>query len=372
MRLLDQQISIKVEEAIKSKVFPGCVVGYVKKNGERQVLSFGNFTYNQSSQLVKEDTIYDTASLTKSIPTGSLALQLIDGGQLNCEDELIKYIPEFNNSDRESVLIKHLLTYTLDGYGLASAMDGTDGASLSKRTADDLLNVLLTHEFEKRPGEVFKYTNIPAALLGMVVERVTGSTLDKLADERFFRLLEMKRSTFFPEKFNINEIVPTEIDDWRGLVHGIVHDESAYICKKEAKIVGHAGLFSTAPDILNFLEMLLNRGNFKGKRYFSENIIEQMQTNQIPELNDSTGLGWELNQPRYMGKYCTPNTFGKTGFTGTLCVCDVENEIAYVILSNRIFPQRPKDSSAINIFRASIGEILLDKGDTSMVACKVR
>ena len=90
MRLLDQQISIKVEEAIKSKVFPGCVVGYVKKNGERQVLSFGNFTYNQSSQLVKEDTIYDTASLTKSIPTGSLALQLIDGGQLNCEDELIK------------------------------------------------------------------------------------------------------------------------------------------------------------------------------------------------------------------------------------------------------------------------------------------
>ena len=359
--MVEQQISAKAKEAIENKVFPGCVVGYVKKSGERVVLPFGLFTYDPGSSTVKEDTIYDTASLTKPIPTGSLALTLIDQGKLRLTDKLVDYVPEFRNSDRENIFIKHLLTYTLDGYGLASAMDGADGASLHKRTADDLLNVLLTHDFEKRPGEVFKYTNIPAALLGMVVERITRSTLDKLADEHFFQPLGMKRSTFFPERLDINEIVPTEIDEWRGLVHGIVHDESAYICKKEDKIVGHAGLFSTAPDILNFLEMLLNRGNFSGKKYFSESIIEQIQTNQIPELNDSTGLGWELNQPRYMGTHCTQKTFGKTGFTGTLCVCDVDKGIAYVILSNRIFPQRPKDSSAINAFRASIGEILLDE-----------
>lgn len=356
---MEQQIEKIVRQAIEDKVFPGCVVGYVRKNGERGIMPFGNFTYEADSALMREDTIFDVASITKSIPTSTLALMLIDQGKLNLEDKLSKYLPEFNNSDRENVLIKHLLTYTLDGYGLASAMDGADGASLSKRTAADLLSVLLTHDFEKRPGSVFKYSNIPAALLGLVLEKIYGKEIDQVADELIFKPLNMVRSTFYPEKLPIEEIVPTEIDDWRGLVRGVVHDESAYICKREGKIVGHAGLFSNAPDILNFLEMLLHKGELNGHRYLSEKIIEQMSTNQIPELNDFTGLGWELYQPRYMGRFSTLKTFGKTGFTGTLCVCDTEKGIGYVILSNRIYPKRPKDSSAINLVRAQIGDVLL-------------
>lgn len=348
-----------VEQAIKDKVFPGCVIGIVKKDGSREVLPFGNFTYESSSETVKENTIYDTASLTKSIPTSCLALQLIDEGKLKLSDKLIDYIPEFNNSDRENVLIKHLLTYTLDGYGLASAMDGTDGTSLYKRKASDMKHVLFTHDFEKRPGTIFKYSNIPSALLGLVIEKISGTSLDRLADEKLFRRLAMNRSTFSPEAFPLQEIAPTEIDDWRGIVHGIVHDESAYICKKENIIVGHAGLFSTAPDILNFLEMLLNKGTLYGEKFFSEEIVNQMTTNQILDFDDSTGLGWELNQSRYMGKYSTSSTFGKTGFTGTLCVCDIEKGIAYVILSNRTYPKRQPDSQAINTFRKNIGEIVL-------------
>ena len=119
------------------------------------MLPFGNFTYDTDSLKVEVDSFYDTASLTKSIPTTSLALLLVEQGKLRTTDKLIKYIPEFNNSDRDSVLIQHLLTYTLDGYGLAS---------LNLQTADDVVHALLTHNFEKRPGAVFKYTNIPAAL----------------------------------------------------------------------------------------------------------------------------------------------------------------------------------------------------------------
>ena len=356
---MKEAITTRIHRAIEEKVFPGCVVGVVKNDGERQILPFGNFTYQSGSPEVKEDTIYDTASITKSIPTASLALMLIDKGKLKISDKLIDYIPEFNNSDRETILIKHLLTYTLDGYGLASAMDGSDGVSLNKRSLDDLLKVLLTHDFEKRPGTVFKYTNIPAALLGLVIERITGTTLDKLADEHFFAPLAMKRTTFFPERFPLQEIAPTEIDDWRGLVHRVVHDESAYIAKKEGKIVGHAGIFSSAGDILNFMEMLLNGGTFNGREYFSKETARLMGMNQIPELLDSTGLGWELNQPRFMGINCGEHTFGKTGFTGTLCICDVEKGIAYVALSNRTYPKRPKDSSAINAVRADLGEIIL-------------
>ena len=193
----------------------------------------------------------------------------------------------------------------------------------------------------------------------MVIEKVYGEQLDVLADTHFFKPLGMERSSFYPERFPLNEIVPTEIDDWRGEVQGIVHDESAYIAKRDGKIFGHAGLFSTAPDILTFMQMLLSGGELKGKRFFSEKIITQMETNQIPELNDFTGLGWELNQSRYMSINCTEHTFGKTGFTGTLCVCDREKDIAYVILSNRTYPKRSENSAAINAVRADIGEILL-------------
>lgn len=299
---MNDLIKKTVETAIKDGVFPGCVVGVVKKDGTRTILPFGHFTYESNSPEVKEDTIYDVASITKSIPTASLALQLIDQGKLSVTDRLIDHIPEFSNSDREEVCIKHLLTYTLDGYGFASALDGNGVAKLQAGSAAKLLKILLTHDFERRPGTVFKYTNIPAALLGLVVENIYGETLDVLADTHFFRPLDMGRSTFYPDRFPLEEVVPTEIDEWRGEVRGVVHDESAYIAKKDEKIFGHAGLFSTADDILTYMEMLLNGGEMKGQRFFSEDIIVQMETNQIPELHDSTGLGWELNQPRYYGQ----------------------------------------------------------------------
>ncbi|MDB5245486.1 MAG: beta-lactamase, partial [Parcubacteria group bacterium] len=226
---MEDQIAQLAGQAIENEVFPGCVVGIVRKDGTRTVLPFGAFTYDIDAPLVQKDTQYDVASITKSIPTASLALMLIDQGKLKTTDRLIDYIPEFNNSDREGVLIQHLLTYTLDGYGLAKALDGSDHVSIGKRSADELVQVLLTHDFEKRPGTVFKYTNIPAALLGMVIEKIMQQPLDVLADEHFFTPLTMTRTTFHPETFPIDEIPPTEVDSWRGLVQGVVHDESAYI-----------------------------------------------------------------------------------------------------------------------------------------------
>lgn len=154
MQSRESQIAECAQRAIAEKVFPGCVVGIVTADGKRSVFSFGNFTYDEGAPLVQQNTIYDVASITKSIPTGSLALQLLDQGKLKLTDKIIDFIPEFRNSDRERVLIKHLLTYTVDGYGLARAVDGADGASLHKRNAADLYRVLFTHDFEKRPGTI--------------------------------------------------------------------------------------------------------------------------------------------------------------------------------------------------------------------------
>lgn len=330
-------------------IFPGCVIGIVSAKWDRLILPFGRFTYENDSKCVETHTVYDLASITKSIPTASLALRLIDEWRLNLTDKLIDYIPEFRNSDRENVLIKHLLTYTIHGYGLAS-MKGLNG--------QQLMETLLTRDFEKRPGTSFAYTNIPAAFLWLVIEKMYGETLDILARKYFFEPLEMNKTVFNIREEDRHMIPPTEVD-FRWLVQWIVHDESAHIWRHEGKIVGHAGLFSCAPDLLNFMEMLLKGWAVWGERFFSEEIIRQIETNQISDIGESTWLWWELNQPRYMSSACTSQTFGKTGFTGTLAACDRGLGLAYVILSNRTFPTRTKDSSAINAFRSDIGGIIL-------------
>jgi len=125
-------------------------------------------------------------------------------------------------------------------------------------------------------------------------------------------------------------------------------------------IVGPAGVFSTASDTLNFLEMLLNNGEINGRKYFSPEIIEQIQTNQLADIKQCVGLGWELNQPRYMGRYCSAKTFGKTGFTGCVCVCDVDREVGFAILSNYTYPTRKPDAVLINKFRSDIADIVFE------------
>jgi CubicO group peptidase (beta-lactamase class C family) len=350
---MKEKIKNRILQAIEEKIFPACVVGVVRKNGERIIVPVGSFTYDAGSRLVNDDTIFDVASITKSIPTSSLALKLIDEGKLKTSDKLIEFVPEFRNSDRESVLIKHLLTQTLDfGFRLSA---------YKTKPPEEILGVIFTTEFKSKPGTKLYYTNATSILLGLVVERIFGDSLDKLGEKYFFQPLKMERTAFNPlQKFEKNEIVPTEIQEWRGgLVQGEVHDESAYVLNQKMTI-GSAGIFSTTPDILNFLEMLLYKGSFAGQKYFSPEMIEQIQTNQLADIGQYTGLGWELNQPRYMGHYCSAKTFGKAGFTGCVCVCDIEREVGFVILSNYTYPTRKPDAILINKFRSDIADIVFE------------
>jgi len=358
--MLKKKIENRITQAIQEKVFPGCVIGIIKKNKERIVVPFGYFTYENDAPIVQEDSIFDVASITKSIPTASLALKLIDEGKLNLNDKLVDFIPEFRNSARNAVLIKHLLTQTL--VFRSNSPEGKFRLSAYKnRSPEEILDIIFTAEFESPPGTKFFYTNATSILLGLVVERIFNESLDKLGGIYFFRPLDMEHTLFEPlDKFPKEEIVPTEIQEWRhGVIQGEVHDESAYTLKQMTN-VGSAGLFSTVSDLLTFLEMLLNKGVFNGQRYFSSEIVEQMYTNQLLDIGQCTGLGWELNQPRYMGQKCAETTFGKTGFTGCAVICDIEREIGIVILSNCAFPKRKQDAMLINKLRSDIADLVFE------------
>ena len=348
---MDESISGFVNQAIDDKTFPGAVVGYLK-DGKTHVMAFGHQEYDKDSPVIHEDTLFDVASVTKSIPTNSLILWLIDNNKLALDDVVSDFIPELEGPYRKEITIRHLLTYTvvydLNGRGLSQ---------FAKEGPDSLLGVLLGGKLSSTPGSTYYYTNIPAILLGMVVERVLKKSLDVAAAEIFFEPLGMKRSTFTPEQFPLDEIAPTEIDDWRGKVHGAPHDESAWTLHQIGKIGGHAALFTTAGDLLIFAQMLLNGGEYEGKRYLSPSIIKQATTNQIAELGLSTGLGWELNQPAFMGKY-SAHLFGKSGFTGCLILIDPTTKRAMVLISNYPFPKRKADRGPINKVRVEIADLI--------------
>ena len=331
--------------AIGEKVFPGCVVGLIRQDNTTtpvQVLSTSLIVCAgtlEGKVPTNKNTIYDLASITKSIPLATLALALIDEGKLALADEVKTYLPELRND--HGTTIEDLLRYRVTGPQLSS---------LQFKTFEEIRTHILERGFDGPPGESV-YTNLPAFVLGLILERVTGENLPALAHRYFFEPFKMIDTTFSPTVPDTSistgrhklmrpdqRIAPTEIVG--GVeIKGIVHDESARCFSRAYRAVGHAGLFSTAPDLLKFLEALLN-GKLPA-------VVEGAQK----------GLGWEVDR-EWMGSKRRKKTFGKTGFTGTSILCDVERGVGLVILSNRTYPHRPPDNSAINLFRKDIADIV--------------
>lgn len=312
------------QRAIDQRVFPGCVIGILKE-AERTVQSFGKLRYEEPA-LVTEDTVYDLASITKSIPLASLAAILIEERTCALSDTVTKFLPELQNDF--DATIEDLLRYRVRGPQLSK---------LQYRTFEEIRTYVLEHGFDGPPGEG-QYTNLPAFVLGLAIERVKKESLASLGHRYFFGPLHMESTTFFPAT---SDCAPTE-NDARGEVRGLPHDESAYVFAKAHRTVGHAGLFSTANDMLTFAEKLLHDPQGAIVR------------------NAENGLGWQVKDPNFMGRFAGEKTFGKTGFTGTSIVVDVERQIALVILSNRTYPVRPIDDSAIFQFRRDIADIVLE------------
>lgn len=323
---MDKRITELAEQAIREKVFPGCVVAIVRV-GERIILPYGELRYGGED--VQEDTMYDLASVSKSIPLSSLTHMLVKDGVLKHDDLVRSWIPELQ-FDRAAT-IEDLLRYRVYGPRMSELAD---------RTPKEIAQAVFQTGFPELPGET-RYSNAPAYLLGIILERATGKPLHECARERLFLPLAMA-NTFYPvgghdQIARFGTIAPTEYLEGHE-VCGIPHDESARTFARAHMSVGHAGLFSNAHDLSNFVESLLAGG--------------------YPEIVKSAhkGLGWEVNAGWFMGRIFGPRTFGKTGFTGTSVVCDTDRKIGIVILSNRTYPKRPDDSTAINAFRSGVHE----------------
>ncbi len=317
------KINTRIQQAIEGRVFPGCVIATLH-HGKKEIRPFGTLIY-QSTDTVTKSTIYDLASITKSIPLASLSALLISQGKLALADRVKEHVPELQNDF--DATIEDLLRYRVQGVRMST---------LRTKTFEEIRAHALEAGFHAPPGESV-YTNLPAFILGIVIERVGGASLERLAYQYLFEPLRMTETTFFPAR---DLCAPTEIENPQvrlvgsdGVVQGVPHDESARVFARARRTVGHAGLFSTAPDVLKFAEHLVSEPN-----------------NPIA-VAAQQGLGWQVHDENFMGAHVSERAFGKTGFTGTSIVIDSAQQAALVILSNRTYPERPVDDSAIYAFR---------------------
>jgi CubicO group peptidase (beta-lactamase class C family) len=311
-------------------LFSSCCIG-ISSDGKREFLTFN----------CEQNSIFDCASITKSMPTGYLALKAIESEVLSLETSVVSLLPDFAKEHDDEAKIFHLLTHSLDYRFPVS--------SLKDLPPQEIWQRICSHKFEIPPGQLFCYGNANSILLGKTLEAVYKMPLDKLAKEKVFEPLKMQSTGWHPHEWApASRIIPTEICPWRGReLRGETHDESAWKLEQEFGAVGSAGIFSTAPDILTFLEHILE-DNF---------LLEKLTTNAFDSSSKCTALGFELNNPKFMGNCALP-VFGKTGFTGTSFICKPQSKLCLVILSNYTYPKRKPNADKINEFRANMAELL--------------
>ncbi|WP_326751145.1 serine hydrolase [Streptomyces hirsutus] len=282
-----------------------------------------------------EDTVFDLASVSKLF-TSVLAVQQIERGTLELEAAVASYLPDFGRAGKAGVTLRHLLTHT-SGFRAWIPL-------YKAPTHEERVRLVLDEAPVSAPGTAYLYSDLNLISLQLVLEKVTGRSLDVLLREEITGPLGMDRTRYNPPASWKPGIAATEDarPPWsgldRGLVWGEVHDENAYSL---GGVAGHAGVFSCAWDLAVLGRTLLNGGGYGRARILRPESVELMFTDFNTGFpGDEHGLGFELYQHWYMGAMATPRTAGHTGFTGTSLVLDPTTDSFLVVLGNSVHPVR--------------------------------
>jgi beta-N-acetylhexosaminidase len=322
-----------LEDAVADSAWPGAVMMIGQGDDIIFHEAVGYHTYAKKKHTQKDD-IFDLASISKVIGTTSAVMKLVEYGQLSLDDPAVKYVPQLQGPNdiqstlKKSITVRHLLTHTagFEPFRLFYEMD----CSVEARW-----DSVYQSELKTKPGDNTVYSDIGLMIMGKIVESITGMTQDQYLKQVIFTPLKMKDTDYNPDQHLLDRIVPTEIKE-NELIHGYVHDENTHSL---GGVAGHAGLFSTAPDLSRFCRMMLHNGELDGVRIFKPKTIELFTTRIDPE--SSRCLGWDSPEGESSGGiYISPHSFGHTGYTGTSLWIDMENNVYVILLTNAVHPDR--------------------------------
>ncbi|MBC7288492.1 MAG: DUF1343 domain-containing protein [Armatimonadetes bacterium] len=332
-----QQIDALVESAIEAGDIPGGVVlvGCGEEVLHKTVRGLRRLV--PSPQPMEEDTLFDLASLTKPIVTATLAMQLIEAGEMAASDPVSRYVRQFPH---EHVLIRDLLTHSSGlpawkGYLANPPTDAEDRNGRLQAVVDDICSTPL----QAPAGTRFIYSDLGFILLGYIIEMLASSRLDELAVERLFTPAAMSSACFNPPSHLAQRCAATEVVDGQ-VLQGRVHDENArYLCG----VAGHAGLFASAMDLAEFCRAMLRFGQGRKGQFLSPAAVSAMTSPQSRHPGNLRGFGWDIASDYSVslrGDLFPVRGFGHSGFTGTSVWIDPPSGIWIVVLTNRVHPTR--------------------------------
>lgn len=338
-----------LSRGVIDSAFPGAIAVIGNHEGPIVTVAAGHLDW-APSPAPDERTLWDLASLTKVVGMTSAMMQLVEQGKVQLDAPVQRYLPEWQGANKDKVTVRDLITHR-------SGLPAFKTYYKLNVSPDSTLKLFMTTPLDTLPGVRMVYSDIGAILLGKIIERVSGQTLDQYLAQHVFQPLGMLDTRYRPDSSLLARIAPTERDPWRGrLVHGEVHDENAYAL---GGVSAHAGLFSTAHDLGRLAQAYLNGGTIDGGRLASAATIRQFTTVQDSTFS-SRALGWDTPSDRSSaGHYILRPAFGHTGFTGTSLWIAPQHDLYVLLLTNRVNPTREHNG---------IGRVRVQVADAAMRA----
>ena len=353
-----------VKEGLSQKAYPGCQVLVAKEGKVIYNKSFGYHTYEHARPVSTSD-IYDLASITKVASSTASLMRLVDEGLVSLDSTLGTYLPDWvDSTDYSKIQLRQMLAHQA---GLISWIPFYAKTLHKGKPRFDLYSVVKNDIYDTRVAEdlyirgtyndtvikrivgtslnarkKYKYSDLGYYFIQEIVKRKSGQPLNEYAAETFYEPLGLQTMGYLPrESHSLDRIVPTEYDMTfrQQLIHGDVHDPGAAMM---GGVGGHAGLFANANDLAVMMQMFLNGGNYGGKNFVADSVVKHFTSAHFVNNGNRRGVGFD-KPVRGGGSGPTCNcvsleSFGHSGFTGTLAWADPDEEVVYIFLSNRVYP----------------------------------
>ncbi|MBN1125098.1 MAG: beta-lactamase family protein [Sedimentisphaerales bacterium] len=346
---LDPQALSGIDAVVSEQIAQGNIPGAVVCIGQEKIIflkAFGSAILQPVTEPMQEDTIFDLASLTKPVATATCALILWDRGRLTLDMPVGTYMPEFACNGKETVTVRQLMTHTsgLPAYTSAAPLAKAHGTPCPDKVVEKICSLKALSE----PGTEFRYSCLNYITLGRIIEHISGQSLAEFARQNLFEPLGMTHTAFNPPADWQSRIAATEVRNGKTL-RGSVHDPLAELMAGNS---GNAGVFSSAADLSILCRMLLSGGQWNQIQILSHEAVRLLTTEQA--LGRACGFDLSSSYAWIKGQYASSSAFCHSGYTGTSLVCDPENNLFVIILTNRV---HPNDKGASKPIRTQVADL---------------
>ena len=374
------------KDGITSGAYPGCEILLALKGKIFYQQSFGNPVY-ESSVPVKLSDIYDVASITKVAATTLAVMKLVEDHKINLDYTLSHYLPELAGSNKEQMTLREVMAHQARLYPwipfyLETIRDYQPDSLIYSRLQDTIHTIRVSSHLYAIPAirdtiflkikdskllkkKKYRYSDLGFYLLKEIIERQTGIPLPDYLNTNFYQPLGLSYTGYNPWAWcDKQSIMPTENDTVfrKHVIQGDVHDPGAAML---GGISGHAGLFTNAGELAVIFQMLLDGGIWEGHRYLLPTTIDEFTTRPYPENDNRRGIGFDKPLIEYekAGPTCPSapsSSFGHSGFTGPYVWADPDNDLLYIFLCNRVYPDAGNFIITQKDIRTNIHQALYD------------